>query len=126
MAGIARKILAKRGLFLTRIRGHDGNALATAKKSAERFAKKIDKRLFTVRASRRCRGRMPCGVIDAALIKVDDCNGTPAREKRDSQKQCYGDCSGTDMACDFCFHRYALLPFPSENFARRGKILWSR
>ena len=65
---------------------------------------------------------MPCGVIDAAVISVDDCNGAPAREKRDSQKQRYGDCSGTDMACDFRFHRYSLLPFPSENFPTVAKI----
>jgi hypothetical protein len=44
LAGVARKILAKRGLFLTRLRGHDGNTLATAKKGAERFAKKINNR----------------------------------------------------------------------------------
>ena len=64
---------------------------------------------------------MPCGVIGAAVISVDDCNSAPAREKRDSQKQRYGDCNGTDMACDFRFHRYSLLPFPSEKFSHRCK-----
>jgi len=64
----------------------------------------------------RRRWRVPYVVIDAAVISVDGRNGGPAREKCDSQKQRYGDSSGADMACDFCFHKAFAFTFSFGKF----------
>jgi len=69
---------------------------------------------------------MPCGVIDAAVISVDDCNGAPRVRSAIAKNNAMAIAAGLRWRAIFVFIGIRFYLFLRENFSTVAKILETR